>query len=301
LHFFTLVLNAGRSGSSFLAWLLEANHPGECLVLHEGIPVQISKPRLHNRAYEPSRLRAALDDPALAPFLDNWKKKLESTSVIETGWTAYHLCPVLHHLFGERFRLVILHRDPISFAFSRANMGNYHSRSFYDNAHEVSPFDPHSIAPEFRERWLSMNPFEKCLFWWFVVYREGFEFVEKNPSVPFLTLAARDLFSFRETEKLTRFLGFEDSHLPRRDVPKNELPCFAKETFPVRDEWRAWIRHPEILAFAESLGHRFDPAAIEMQAAKYRLPAGLVPRLRHATGYWRLRKRASELWKILRR
>jgi hypothetical protein len=291
LSTFTLVLNAGRSGSSFLAWLLKANHPGERLVLHEGIPVQISQPRFHNRAYEPTRLRAALDDSSLAPLLDDWEKKLESTSIIETGWTAYHLCPVLHHLFSERFRLVILHRDPVSFAFSRANMGNYHPRTFYDDAHEVSPFDAHSIVPEFQTRWASMNPFEKCLYWWFVVYREAFEFVEKNPAVPHLTLPASDLFSFRETEKLTRFLGFDDIRLPRRDVPKNELPRFAKETFPVRDEWRAWNRHPQILCFAESLGHGFDHADIEAQAAKYRLPHGPGPRLRHAIGWWRWKHR----------
>lgn len=292
-HTFTLVLNAGRSGSSFLAWLLEANYPGERLVLHEGIPVQVSKPRVHNRAYDPASLQSALNDPALAPYLADWQKKLATTDIIETGWTAFHLAPVLHHHLGDRLRLVILHRDPVSFAFSRANMGNYHPQSFYDDAHEVSPFDPRSIAPEFRDRWSAMNPFEKCLFWWFVVYRESFEFHEKNPSIPCLVLNSADLFSFRRAPELLRFLGLDETRLRHREVPKNELPHFAKETFPVRDEWRAWNRHPEILALAESLGHRFDSADIEKQSTKYHLPPGLGPRLRHATGYWILKKRVK--------
>jgi hypothetical protein len=294
-HTFTLVLNAGRSGSSFLTWLLEANYPGQRLVLHEGIPVQVSKPRVHNRAYDPAALQAVLNDPDLAPVLSDWQKKLATTDIIETGWTACHLAPVLHHLLGERLRLVILHRDPVSFAFSRANMGNYHPHTFYDNAHEVSPSDPRSIAPEFLDRWPAMNSFEKCLFWWFVVYRESFEFHEKNPSVPCLVLNAADLFSFRRAPELLCFLGLEEARLLRRDVPKNELPRFTKETFPVRDEWRVWTRHPEILSFAESLGHRFNPADIEKQAAKYRLPSGLGPRLRHAAGYWRWKRRLKSL------
>ncbi len=292
---FTLVLNAGRSGSSFLAWLLEANFPGERIVLHEGIPAQVSKPRVHNRAYDPEALRSVLDDTSLATFLAEWEKQLAATSIIETGWTAYHLAPVLHSLFGDRLRLVILHRDPISFAFSRANMGNYHPHTFYDDAHEVSPFDPRSIAPEFRERWPAMNHFEKCLFWWLVVYREAFEFREKFSSIPCLILDSVDLFSFRRTGELLRFLGLNETHDLRRDIPKNELPRFCKETFPVCDEWRAWNRHPEVLTFAESLGYRFDMSDIEKQAAKYRLPPGLGPSLRNATGYWRWKSRVRAL------
>lgn len=294
-HTFTLVLNAGRSGSSFLAWLLEANFPGEQLVLHEGISAQVSKPRVHNRAYYPAPLQSALNDPALAPVLADWQKKLATTDIIETGWTAYHLAPVLYHLLGDGLRIIILHRDPVSFAFSRANLGNYDPRSFYDDAHEVSPFDSRSIAPEFRDRWLQMNQFEKCLFWWFVVYRESFEFHEKTPAVPCLILKSADLFSLRCATDLLHFLNLEETTLRQRDVPKNELPRFAQETFPVRNEWRAWNRHPEILALAESLGHRFDPADIEKQSAKYRLPPGFGPRLRNAMGYWRWKSRLKLL------
>jgi hypothetical protein len=57
---FTLVLNAGRSGSSFLTSVLEANWRLAAHILHEGIPVQVTKPRVHNRAYEPAQLESAL-------------------------------------------------------------------------------------------------------------------------------------------------------------------------------------------------------------------------------------------------
>src|SRR5690606_41364506 len=60
----------------------------------------------------------------------------------------------------------------LSVALSRANMGNYHPETFYDDAHEVSPFDANSIAPEYSEFWHEMNHVEKCLFWWFICYRE---------------------------------------------------------------------------------------------------------------------------------
>jgi hypothetical protein len=54
-----------------------------------------------------------------------------------------------------------------------------------------------------------------------------------------------------------------------------QITPFTKETFPVRNEWRAWNRHPEILAGA--LGHRFNPADIEKQSAEYRLRPGPGP------------------------
>lgn len=119
------------------------------ILLIEDIPVQVSKPREYNRAYAVERVESVLADCELVKYVDRWERELENRSVIETGWTAYHLCPVLHHRFGDRFRCIVMHRDPVSFAFSRANMGNYHPHTFYDDSHEVSPYDAHSIAMEY--------------------------------------------------------------------------------------------------------------------------------------------------------
>ena len=54
----TLIVNAGRSGSTFLANILNANFASKCYIAHEDIPVQVSKPRLYNRAYLDYRIKS---------------------------------------------------------------------------------------------------------------------------------------------------------------------------------------------------------------------------------------------------
>ena len=291
----TLIINAGRSGSTFLANLLTQNYSQERYVAHEDIPVQISKPRFYNRAYTSVRREEVLADKALTHFFDKWKYELESRSVIETGWTAYHLCPVLSHVFKNCFRYVILHRDPVTFAYSRANMGNYHDNTFYDDAHEVSPFDKHSIAPQYKGLWESMNHFEKCMFWWYVVYMEACEFRKIHPEVPSLEIKADSLFSFACLPELLNFLGLREGRCQRYDVPRNEVAKFMKESFPIRDEWKAFQRHTEILKFANSMGYSLTYEEIQRQATKYTLPDGVGPKVRHSLNYWKVKARISRL------
>lgn len=289
MHTLSLVVNSGRSGSTYLEHLLRANYADVAYIAHEDIPAQVSKPRRHNRAYTPEQRLAVDRDLELAEQLDRWEAILQERPIIETGWTASHLCPVLAERFGERFRIALLHRNPIDFAFSRASMGNYHSQTFYDDSHEVSPTDERSIAPDYAEQWGGMNHFEKCLYWWYVVYLEAAEFREKYPSTPSYEITSGDLFKQQGLPELLEFLGLDASCCVKRDVPRNELPRFAKETFPVRDEWRAYVNHPKILAFAESMGHKFDPDKIAARAPKYALPSGVGPRVRHTLGYWRIK------------
>jgi hypothetical protein len=286
---FTLVVNAGRSGSTHLAHLLQRNYGDECFVMHEDIPVYITKPRLHNRAYSAEQFQSVMNDARLSARLSEWETKLADKPIIETGWTAYHLCPVLSRLFRDRFRVIVLHRDPVSFAFSRANMGNYHPKTFYGPDHEVSPFDNRSIVPEYQSLWSTMNHFEKCMFWWFTVYKEADEFRAKHPDVPCLELSSSRLFSGEQLEEIISFAGLNPEMLMHREAPKNELPVFMRETFPVRDEWRPYRRHTAILEFAESLGYQFDGDAIEALARKYELPDRFISKLRHRTTFWRIR------------
>lgn len=288
-NYFTLVVNAGRSGSTHLAHLLQRNYGTECFVMHEDIPVYITKPRLHNRAYSEEQFQSVMDDARLSARLREWETKLADKPIIETGWTAYHLCPVLSRLFGDRFRVVVLHRDPVSFAFSRANMGNYHSKTFYGPDHEVSPFDHRSLVPEYKELWATMNHFEKCMFWWFTVYKEADEFRAKDPNVPSLAVSSHSLFSGERLEEIISFAGLDPEILTSREAPKNELPAFMQETFPVGDEWRLYRRHTAILEFAQSLGYQFDEHAIEILARKYELPDRFISKLRHRAAFWRIR------------
>ena len=292
----TFIVNAGRSGSSFLSYLLEANYSEQCYIAHEDIPVQVSKPRLYNRAYSSEQLNAIYDDAELVAYIKKWKQELKFRPVIETGWTSYHLLPFMHDYFKDDMQIVIMHRDPISFAFSRANMGNYHKNTFYDEAHEVSPFDPRSIHSSKKAEWGGMNHFEKCMFWWWTVYAEAEEFLGVFPQVPHMHLKSKDLFSFDKGPEIFQFLNLDYSKLNKKKVDKNPLAQFMRESFPVNEEWRAYKKQKDILDFAEKqYGYQFDQNKIEELSKKYKLPKGLLSKLRNNLRYWYWKSRLKRL------
>lgn len=284
----TIVANAGRSGSTFLWQLLQANKAANS-VFHEDIPVQVSLPRRFNRAYSREDRARVLASGELKAYLDRWKGLLEHGDLIETGWTACHLLPV----FQDRLQVVILHRDPWSVALSRANMGNYHDMTWYDDCHEVSPYDPNNIASDYADLWPSMNHAEKCLFWWFVVYKEIDEFIRNVDGVPSIEISAQALFQGNGVSYLSNFLGKPLDKEPNKG--RNSVQRFMLETFPISDEHLAFSRHSRVNAFArERFGYEFDMTKLEQQSQKYRLPKGAMPRIRHAIDYWSRRRRLGQ-------
>ncbi|WP_116125132.1 hypothetical protein [Lewinella sp. IMCC34183] len=294
----TLVLNAGRSGSTYLEHLLRTSFARDCYIAHEDIPVQVSKPKLYNRAYTAERREEVLADKSLRAVLSRWEAELKKHPVIETGWTSYHLCPVLLEIFGEQLQIIVMHRDPVSFAFSRANMGNYHPHTFYDSAHEVSPFDAFSIAPQKRGQWAEMNHFERCMYWWWVIYQEGLEFLEKHPEVPHKIVKSKEIFSLERLDEVLAFMQLDPAKLKTTEVEQNPLAQFMRETFPVGEEWRNYEKHPDILAFAEELGgYRHSTPQLEKTAQKYKLPDGLGPLVRNRIHYWKLKAQVRRLLK----
>lgn len=292
-----VIANAGRSGSTFL-WHALMHRFQEAHVAHEDIPVQVTKPRYYNRAYDSERRQDILSDSKLRGYLERWRDILHERDVIETGWTCYHLLPVLKDYFGDQLNTLVLVRHPFEVACSRATMGNFHPRTFYDDAHEVSAFDPHTIAPEWRSYWSNLNHFEKCLYWWYVIYREIFEFHKRN-NIPlnifYFENLINDLWAYRsllEALGHTAPKSIDEIHVAN----KNPQSRFMSETFPLRDEWQAYAQHPTIIQFAEKLGYEFDHEKFLQKAQKYQL-SGLMPKFRHAIGYWRIKRRGGEFWR----
>lgn len=296
-----IVANAGRSGSTFLFRRLQEAANGGAYVAHEDIPVQVSRPRKFNRAYDPKSVQAALNDPKLKIYLNRWKEITATRDVIETGWTCYHLLPVLHKVFGHALRVVVLHRDPWSVALSRASMGNYHPRTWYDEAHEVSPFDVRSIAPHYSAIWAEMNHAEKCLFWWYVVYEEVLEFLSRNPDIEHHFLASEEMFRGEGFAHLSEFLkiSLHRNQSTMGDDGRNEVNRFLTETFPITDEHQQFARHSGINQFAaEQFGYIFSSERISTLALKYQLPPGPMPHLRHSIDFWTWRRRIGRILRL---
>lgn len=143
-------------------------------------------------------------------------------------------------------------------------MGNYHPRTWYDDCHEVSPHDPNSIAPDYANLWPTMNHAEKCLFWWFVVYKEIDEFLHKARDVPSIDISADALFKGDGSRQLSQFLERPLEKKPGHG--KNPVQRFMLETFPVSDEHKAFRRHGQINAFAkERFGYELKMSDLERQ------------------------------------
>ncbi|NJR45508.1 MAG: hypothetical protein HC775_06750 [Hyellaceae cyanobacterium CSU_1_1] len=287
-HKFTLVINSGRSGSTYLFNILRKNFATQAYIAHEDIPPRVSLPQKYNRAYDNRLIIEILKDRNLMQYFERWQKQIESTPVIETGWTSCHLAPVLQYLFKDKFQYIILHRHPIEFAASRSVMGNYHKETFYRKFHEISPFDQRSIYPQKQAEWNTMNHFEKCLFWWYVTYSEAFEFRNKYSEISNLEFSSKSLFDLKQTKVLIDFLGLDITGDLDTNVSRNSLPVRQLETFPILDEWRDYHKHNDIIEFAESLGYTFDDFYLEKKMSKYKLKKAFSL-FRYKTKYWKVK------------
>ena len=292
-----IVANAGRSGSTFLYHLLKDNLGDSVCLYHEDIPVQVTKPREFNQAFDDYRISEILADKELGDYLKRWKSELLKRDVIETGWTSYHLLPILRHLFADQLKVIVLYRDPWSVAMSRASMGNYHRRTWYDHAHEVSPTDPYAIAPDYPIAWDSMNHAEKCLYWWYVVYQEIDTFLQRGPSIFHAEISSEALFNGSALLKIEAALSSSTKlKMPINKAGQNEIHSFMRETFPLGNEHKYFARHSLINSYAESrFGFVYDESRIEDNAEKYRLPNNLPSKLRYQTRFWTARRSLGQL------
>jgi len=295
----TIVANAGRSGSTYLYSLLKNSLAENVYVAHEDIPVQVSKPRVYNRAYSKKRIAEVLGDSLLFDYIKRWKEELINRDVIETGWTCYHLLPVFAEVFGDALQVVVLHRNPWGVALSRANMGNFHPYSWYDDSHEVSPFDRYTIAPEFQEIWGSLNHAEKCLYWWYVVYREVDEFLEKNPTSPSITISSNAIFR-GDNLVLENFISHKISSISSNVNETNPVSNASRETYPIIDEYKSFSNHQIINQYAKDrFNYDLRDFDLEKMAEKYAIPDKPISRIRNKTRYWVYRREIGRSIKSL--
>jgi hypothetical protein len=296
---FTLIVNAGRSGSSYVYNILKKNYGDSCFVFHESLLTCVTKPKEFNRAYTPAQIEKALLEPELKARLEYFSNLLKERPVIECGWTFSHLCPVLLHYFKDQFQVVVMYRNPIHFAASRATMGNYHSDSFYkDKSHEIAPSDAYTLYPNYTPAWAGMNPFEKSLFWWLESVSESIEFAQKHPEVPKMITTSETMFNNTTLIKqLIAFIGLPIIETLNIDQNKNPLHPWTYESFPLKQDWEKWDKHTQVIAFAKSIGYTFDKDEIARQMIKYQVPNQFLPKVRSFCNYWKVKNKIKNILK----
>jgi hypothetical protein len=202
--------------------------------------------------------------PEVAQHIDGIERRLETRSYIETGPLRWSAIPYAADRLRGRVRVVHLTRHPVPTACSWLTHGAY-QQPFLPHETEktlLSPFDPGTRFGEYRERWETLGPFEKCLYYWAEVNAFALAF-EASTTVPWFRLKYEDLFDGDGFERLLQFL----------DLPALAGGGESRKT--VVDEFRfltgTWQdlqtlkNHPRVIEIASQLGYdinAFDEAAL---------------------------------------
>lgn len=294
-----LFLATPRSGTQWLAKSLGRVYGDLALVEHEPADYE----------YEPRKTLRSDDQRALlrVPVIDEHVGRIREALAsgrhyVEVGFPAFAAVPLFADLFGSHLRIVHLMRHPVSTAASMVTHGWYQPRRSHDLGRQVAvtPRDPGVVQIEYEDRWPTMDPFEKCLFYWTEVHLYALEVERRFTTIPFLRLRFEDLFSGTQQTlpPLTAFMG-----LPWRD----ELVDLAQERV---DRWHAkthrilpWRRveeHAGALDLARRFGYSLadvDPSRIKRRYQRY--PNRFRQRLARIRKKLALRRRLGRVLRAL--
>jgi hypothetical protein len=134
-----------------------------------------------------------------------------------------------------------------------------------------------------------MSAFEKGLYRWLEITSFGIEFAAGLPAASCMAIRSPDLFRTPAlANAIARFVGLPEQPLVI-EADRNEALRFHVERRPVGSEWRRVFAMPEVVELATSLGFSMDEQYLSKMILKYQLH-GLMPHLRHASGYWPARE-----------
>lgn len=264
-----LFLTTGRSGTQWLADNLATFYREDAVVTHEPLGARY-EPRAHFRRYEqdenqhPAEVREHLD------WIDEISRE---KTYIETGWPLFATVPIFLARFGARVRIVHLVRHLVPTAVSHMVHQCYFGsprRDEYTVLGALDPSLPGTIQTQEVQRWSSLSPFEKCLFWCTEVHLYGRELQERFATTPFHRLRAEDLFSGDEDalRGLVEFLG-----LPYRGslaASSSERVDRWQHRTELDFDWRQIFDHPQAVELSHSLGYDLDSVDQDALDRRYR-------------------------------
>lgn len=271
VNFAAFVLSTGRCGTQWLARALADAYAERLAVEHEP---------LHSR-YEARRVlqytALAHAAPALAPdvlrHMDAIEARLATHSYLECGHPAWSTIPCLAERFRGRVRVVHLVRHPVPTCCSWLTHQAFQPPLAAHIAEKtlLTPWDAGIRFAEYRSRWETLAPFEKCLYYWSEVNAFALE-QQSRLQVPWLRLRYEDLFDGDGLGRLLEFLELpsRESLLRRRAERIDDQHAYLA----ARAEWRVIHDHPRAIAIARELGYAVDAVDEAALSGRYlRAPA----------------------------
>lgn len=263
MNFATFVLSTGRCGTQWLATALAEAYADQLAVEHEP---------LHSR-YQP---RKALESAAAAAQLpaevlrhmEAIEAQLQTRAYIECGHPSWSTLPDLIERFRGRVRIIHLVRHPVPTSCSWLTHQAYQPPLLPHLPEKIllSPFDAGIRFAEYRARWPTLTPFEKCLYYWTEVNAFGLD-LQSRLELPWLQLRYEDLFHGEGLGRLLEFLQLppRESILQRRAEVIDQHHSYLATAEP----WRVIHDHPRAVAIAQQLGYRVDAIDDAALARRY--------------------------------
>jgi hypothetical protein len=242
----TFFLSTGRCGTQWFAAHVQRIARDRARVEHEPLPWE----------YQPRRMLAAGAEPSAEArtHLEAVRAQLADKPYIECGHPCWSSLSWISRMLEGQVQIVHLVRAPLPTAASWVARGAFIPPILPHVPERVliSPFDDGVAFSEYRERWQSLLPFEKCLVYWAEVQTFALRLHEVFRG-PWMTLRYEDFFGGGEPAALLRFLAlpedpaFAEARSVRVDMPRPipESPC----------EPRLLEKHPRIVDLARALGY----------------------------------------------
>lgn len=262
MNYATFVLSTGRCGTQWLAATLAAMFGPRAEVVHEPLHDDYL-PRQMLGADDPHRLSAELAAPILE-HVEHIEKTLETRHYVECGFPSWSSIPYLTRRFAGRVRVIHLTRHPIPTAISWVTQTAFTPPLLPHLPEKVllSPFDEGITFTDYRERWSSLAPYEKALFYWAEVHALGLR-LETVGEMPWLRVSAERLL--REAGELERVIDFIGTGGANPVNPAEPVDEFRFVTRMWSDP-ASIAKHPEVVSIAAALGYdalAFDAAQLE--------------------------------------
>ena len=289
-----MTITTGRSGTTFLHNVFRRTYPEQRGIFHESLHPGSAKPAMYQRLAD----RTALDDPEVAAHLAQWDELLQVGPVADFGWVLGWLAPALVQHYRERLKVLILTAHPLSVAASFANRGHYTLNRSHLWA--ISPHHERVVhGARYAARWSGMSAYEKGLYRWLETTQFGIDFRRDFPEVEVMEALSQDIFAKPQIiERIADTIGFPSRPLDLR-VDKNETSRQHAERRPVGEEWKRIYDMPEVVELAQGLGFDMSESTLAKMVGRYR-PQGVLPNLRHLTGYWAAREKLGRWRRNLR-
>jgi hypothetical protein len=255
MNFAAFILSTGRCGTQWLATALAEAYPDRLAVAHEPLHAgyQARKVLQHTAV--------ANDAPQLPQqvvhHLEAIENRLETLPYIECGHPSWSTIPCLAERFRGRVKIIHLVRHPVPTSWSWLTLQAFvppllphiKPRTL------LTPFDEGSQFAEYRSRWDTLAPFEKCLYYWTEVNAFALA-LQSRLDAPWLRLRHEDLFDGDGLGRLLEFLQLP----PRETILRRRCEVIDdnRSILPTREDWRVIRDHPRAVAIAQQLGYAVD-------------------------------------------